>query len=539
MKLKSILIALSLLFFLFSSAQNYSEVLGRPTDNSITISIRFDQACEFYFEYGTTSGNYISHSTITTVAAAAPIEIDLINLSPNTRYYYRTRYRLIGSTTFSSSSEHQFQTWRPKGNSFSFVVEADPHLDSNTTPLSYRLALQHMLSKKPDFLIDLGDNFMSEKLPVDSQNVAGITYRHQLFRDYFKDITHSVPLFLTLGNHEGESGWIPGSTSTSLPALSASIRKEYYPNPYPNNFYSGNTVADPIIGLREDYYAFEWGDALFIVIDPYWYTHSKPGWGWTLGIDQYNWLKRIITTSTAKFKFVFSHQLVGGNGNDARGGVEFAKLFEMGGYNLDGTYGFDSNRPGWSKPVHSLMKENGGSIFFHGHDHFFGKQDLDSIVYQEVPQPSARDILHVTGLEAGYGYSLGTLLANRGYLYVSVTPDSVKVDYIKIYLPNEENATRHNGDIAYTYTIVKKSNATIINNDELVKIDPNPASTSLNIKVKDGLGTFHVTIYNLSGQKIMESSLSQINVSGIPSGMYIIEVSGASYRVTKKIVINR
>ena len=34
-------------------------------------------------------------------------------------------------------------------------------------------------------------------------------------------------------------------------------------------------------------------------------------WNWTLGQQQYNWFKQTLQESTAKFKFVFSHQLVG------------------------------------------------------------------------------------------------------------------------------------------------------------------------------------------------------------------------------------
>jgi len=40
----------------------------------------------------------------------------------------------------------------------------------------------------------------------------------------------------------------------------------------------------------EEYYAFNWGDGLFIVLNPYLYTENKPnknGWEWTLGKEQY------------------------------------------------------------------------------------------------------------------------------------------------------------------------------------------------------------------------------------------------------------
>jgi len=187
------------------------------------------------------------------------------------------------------------------------------------------------------------------------------------------------------------------------------------------------------------------------VLDPYWYTVTKPGWGWTLGADQYNWFKSAITTSKAKYKFIFCHQIVGGNGNDARGGTEFVDFFEMGGKNLDGTTAFDTYRPGWGKPIHTLLKENKATIYFHGHDHFYGKQDKDGIVYQEVPQPSNKNITNISA--ADYGYVDGTLLPGRGFLLLTVSGSSVKVEYVKTYLPSEEKAGSKNGDIGATYTI--------------------------------------------------------------------------------------
>ena len=97
------------------------------------------------------------------------------------------------------------------------------------------------------------------------------------------------------------------------------------------------------------------------------------------------------------------------------------------------------------------MKENNGTIFFHGHDHFYGKQDKDGIVYQEVPQPSNKNITNLSASE--YGYISGLLLPGRGYLLVTVTGTSVKVDYVGTYLPSEENALHKNGEIITSYTI--------------------------------------------------------------------------------------
>ena len=97
------------------------------------------------------------------------------------------------------------------------------------------------------------------------------------------------------------------------------------------------------------------------------------------------------------------------------------------------------------------MKENKATIYFHGHDHFYGKQDKDGIVYQEVPQPSNKNITNISATD--YGYVNGTLLPGRGFLLLTVSGSSVKVEYVKTYLPAEEKAGSKNGDIGATYTI--------------------------------------------------------------------------------------
>ena len=428
----------------------FSEILGRPTNTSVTVNILFNKSSEVFWEFGTTAGNYTGKTVTSTANKDVPLEVDLTSLTTNTKYYYRVRYRPTGTTTFLAGPEYTFQTPRTSGTSFTFAIEADPHLDDNSDTTAYTLTLKNILSKNPDFLVDLGDTFFSEKQPVKTQAV--VTARHLLLRSFFDNTCHSVPLFLVLGNHEGEAGWALDGTANSLPVMASNTRNLYFPNPAPNTFYSGVSKSENFVGQRKAYYAFEWGNVQIIVLDPYWYTVSKPGWGWTLGSDQFSWFKSAITSSKAKYKFVFCHNLVGGNGNDARGGSEFADFFEWGGNDLNGTASFEKNRPGWGgKSIHTLMKENGATIFFHGHDHFYDKQDKDGIVYQEVPQPSNKNISNTSA--ADYGYTTGKILPGRGYLLMSVTSNSVKVDYIKTLLPTEEGANGKNGDVAASYTI--------------------------------------------------------------------------------------
>lgn len=550
MKIYLPLVTLILILGKLTYGQNYTEILGRPTASSITMSILFDQKADVYWEYGTVSGNYVNSTANFVAEKDIPLEIDFTSLAADSKYYYRTRYRENGSTTsFLSGPEHSFQTQRSAGKAFTFAIEADPHLDTNSNPSSYALTLQNILSARPDFLLDLGDIFMSEKQAVINQAV--ITSRHLLFRPYFNEVCHSVPLYLVIGNHEGELGWRLDGTANSLPVLASNTRKLYYPNPLPNTFYSGNTKEEPYVGLRENYYAWEWGDALFIVLDPFWYTLLKPDWGWTLGEAQYTWFKNVISTSQARFKFVFCHNLVGGKGNDARGGTEYAGMFEMGGNNLDSTWGFDLHRPSWEKPIHQLMVENNASIFFHGHDHFFGKQEKDGIIYQEVPQPSNKNTNMISATQ--YGYVDGVFLPGRGYLLVTVNDSGCRVDYIKTLLPNEENASNKNMDVAYSYTLVSKTsgmveNAATSGHFQLKQNFPNPFSpeTTINysITVADHI---QLKVYDVYGREVV-SLVNQYQPSGaysvtlnsekasIPCGIYYLRLTAGNDSKSLKMI---
>ena len=54
---------------------------------------------------------------------------------------------------------------------------------------------------------------------------------------------------------------------------------------------------------------------------------------------------------------------------------------------------------------------------------------------------------------AEYGYVNGLFLPGRGYLKVTVTPDSTNIKYIKSYLTAEENANHKNGEVADSYSV--------------------------------------------------------------------------------------
>jgi predicted phosphodiesterase len=318
-------------------------------------------------------------------------------------------------------------------------MQADSHLDSSTDPNIYTNTLRNMLADSADFLMDLGDTFMSDKY-ANFQNADGQYYAQ---RHYFGLAGTQLPLFLVQGNHDAELGWLPANATWA-----AGQRLKYFAPVVANTFYS----SAPSLPTPRNYYAFRWGDAMMIALDPYQFTMTKPGgntspWGWTLGKEQYDWLQGVLRSNTAPFTFVFLHHLVGGNGAEARGGSEASVFFEWGGRNLDGTTGFATQRPGWAMPIHDLLLQYQVSAVFHGHDHLYVNQQRDGIRYQEVPQPSfARE--NATSSAVDYGYLSGVLFGSSGHLRVTVTPTKATVEYIRSRLTTGNGAVVDAYDIA-------------------------------------------------------------------------------------------
>jgi hypothetical protein len=269
----------------------------------------------------------------------------------------------------------------------------------------------------------------------------------------------SAPLFLVPGNHDGEFSWRDGHSTDDIAAWANGMRTKYFPNPLPSAFYSGNEAKGKRSGFLADYYAWEWGDGLFIVLDPFWYTTRKPrqdgdGWAWTLGETQYRWLQKTLQASKAPYKFVFIHHLVGGIGRDARGGSEAAKYFEWGGCSADGSAGFKTMRPGWPKPIHELLRDAHVTAVFHGHDHFFAKQELDGIVYQLVPQPG-HPRADAAKMAKECGYVQGDVVDGSGYLRITISASNAMVSFMRTPPAEGSPEQRAATEPAYSYSIAR------------------------------------------------------------------------------------
>lgn len=535
-------------------AQNYTVILGRPTDQSVTANILFDQSVVLKVEYGVVSEGYTSVTGEFTINQNEPKAVVLSGLNPNIRYFYRLRYRTSAETTFRIGNEGTFQTQRSRGSTFSFTIEADPHpYDKKCYAPLWNIALQNQLNDKADFMFDLGDTFGDDHEPFTITS-AEIKQLHLNNRVFFGRVCHSLPLFLCLGNHEGESGYYLLQTPPNNLATYGTIwRKYYYSNPVPDGFYSGNnTVEGNGIGLPENYYAWEWGDALFVVIDAYrYYTASaKPGkWDWTIGKTQYDWLKKTLETSSAKYKLVFAHHVLG----EARGGALLAKLYEWGGTDGKNASEFAANRPGWEMPIHQLMVKNKVNIFFQGHDHLFAKEELDGLVYQTVPMPS--DSSYTLGMIANADAFGGTKLSGSGHLRVTVSPEKLQVDFVNAILPGDETAAKKNASVAFSYAISSAGSNTsspllpeTIENS-LLRIFPNPfhdrTTITFNLRKR---GPVEIIISDISGQiidKIERQELApgtntffwEVPIQSIGSRIYFCSIKTPDGYFTEKMIV--
>ena len=484
-------------------------VLGRPTNTSISVNVLSLSDQEVYVEYGSQPGDYDATTPAATLRANEPHVFELTGLEPDAGYSYRLRFRNPGDGEFLDAAPADFRTQRARGSAYTFAVQADSHMGAMTRhqkwcptcgreladDVTFANTMINIVNYNPDFLVDLGDTFMTSQnfgnglfeiqnrqrgAPIREIDVIG---DFLLLRGYLGQSAYDVPLFLMLGNHDTERQSRLDGTPDNIAVWANNARKHYFPAPTANEFYAGSVEEVPHIGRHDGWYAWEWGDAQFVGLDPFWNTRGGGPWGRTLGREQYDWLKETLESSNASFKFVFIHHLVGGLDNPfggSRGGHIYAEYFEWGGrtpFDIENwsaprgpeaaenweprprvdpeteSYDFDEHRPGWGVPIHRMLVDNSVNVVFHGHDHVYVKEvHRDGIIYQAVAQPSRKaggDVISMAERE-GYDVENGVIHSSPGFLNVSISPDEATVEYVKTV---EDCAVEDCSYIADSYTI--------------------------------------------------------------------------------------
>lgn len=462
-----------------ATAPAITQILGRPTANSVSLSVLSSQALSAYIEYGYSKVKYSAKSKVATLIAGEPFTFEFSNLKSNSRIYYRVRYKTKDSKSFTASKQYSFMTARSSGSTFSFTVQGDTHPERAGKMFRsdlYYVTMANVAAQLPDFHILMGDDFSIDPLISKGQATkANVEKIYKTHRDWLTIPGSTSSIFLVNGNHEQAAAYLLDGTNTNPAVLAGSARNKFYPLPAPDQFYSGNTEEIAGVGLPRDYYSWTWGDALFVTLDPYWHSPSavdnvagdEKGAGdsgasgggkgggkgardlWKVGIGdaQYLWLKKVLEESDAKYKFVFAHHVLG----TGRGGIEVSTTYEWGGTDPKGVTTFAKERPNWELPIHDLMVKNGVSIFFQGHDHIFVTQERDGLIYQSMPNP-ADDTFSYFNDSA---YKSGTKAPNSGHVRVTVAPDAATVEYF--LAARSTDSGRKNLDLAHSYQVAPKA----------------------------------------------------------------------------------
>lgn len=451
----------------------FSHILGRPTKNSAALSLVASAASELYVEFGVSKTKFTGKTDIKSLKVNDPQVFELAGLPASSKIYYRLRYRASGTGAFAAGTILSFSTAKASGKAFAFTVQGDTHPERAGKMFNadlYTVAMKNIVAQQPDFHILLGDDFSIDPLIGKNQaNQASIEKVYSTHRQWLAISGGSVPIFLVNGNHEQAAQYLLDGTSANPAVLAGLARLKYFPLPINDGFYSTDAKEVEHVGNPRDYYSWNWGDATFITLDPYWHsksavdnaagvsndqsqTNKKAGGGsgktadlWQVGLgdEQYQWLKTILETSKSKYIFVFAHHVMG----TGRGAVEVSYNYEWGGKDPGNKTTFKEQRPTWELPIHDLMVKHGVSVFFQGHDHIFVTQSRDGLVYQSMPNP-ADDTFSMFNEDA---YKTGTKAPNSGHVRVTVGSTAAKVEYF--LAARTQDTKRKNRSIAHSYSV--------------------------------------------------------------------------------------
>lgn len=397
-------------------------LLSCPTESSIRVNaLNNKQAAEAIIELRKDAlQDWERREPALKVAPYEVLDWNLRNLSAATRYEYRVLLKQGSDEALRPVAAGRFRTQRKGPASYTAVLITDPHTGSfppgSGPVLTLDQVVQNAARANADFVLELGDNVAwrgSREFPQANSNGALNAYAR--YRRQIGPLSIHCPHFAVIGNWEGESGKFPEKSIEIV----AAVRRSLLPNPNHLTYPQGGSE-------REDYYAFSWGDALYIILNIQ--TYSKPSAPdklptlmadvnqieeWTLGEKQMAWFEKTLRNATERFRFVCMHHPAGGNAGDA----------------LNTAYGRGGARAwntGEQARIHSLMKKHKVQIFFYGHDHVFVDDVVDGIHYTLPGSCGAP--WKFTKEETGYE----RFWPDSGHAQLDVTPEKATVTFINL-----------------------------------------------------------------------------------------------------------
>jgi 3',5'-cyclic AMP phosphodiesterase CpdA len=263
----------------------------------------------------------------------------------------------------------------------------EPDWPLNKFKFSFMLAkaLRYILaSEDPDFFVNLGDsngigaNYRWENWGLPFKNLTEQDYDYIAktlwlrSRKAFSAVTPNMPVFWTLGNHDGDESW-----------NGARFRAKYWRQ----KFFTFPTQTTHPEGGHPDgnYYAFSWGadqdnrgGAQFIMLDVTGFCGNVPKKveEWTLGAEQLRWFEDVLSKNDHGLSFACFHHVLGGW---PAGSTEEEKSYSYGRgplFTVNDYAGYaDPNKVEQVK-LTDLGKRHGLRGFIFGHDHIFRVQKI-------------------------------------------------------------------------------------------------------------------------------------------------------------------
>ena len=344
----------------------------------------------------------------------------LQDLVPATRYEYRLLLKQGSDESLRQAVTGSFTTQRKGPASYTALLMTDPHTGyfppGSGPVLTLDRVVQNASRAKAEFVLDLGDNVAwagSREFPQTNSNGALSAYAR--YRRQIGPLSAHCPHFAVIGNWSGESGKFPEKSIQ----IAASVRRNLLPGPNHQTYPQGGSEG-------EDYYAFSWGDALYVILNIQ--TYSKPSKPdrlptlmadvneieeWTLGEKQMSWFEATLKNATERFRFVCMHHPAGGNAGDPLNTV----------YGRGGARAWNT---GEQVRIHSLMKKHKVQMFLYGHDHVFVDDVVEGIHYTLPGSCGAP--WKFTKAETGYE----RFWPDSGHAQLDVTPENATVTFINI-----------------------------------------------------------------------------------------------------------
>ena len=387
--------------------------VGMPTESSVLVNLvagERDISCRVRFRRADREKKEWSFSEKLAMKANDIADLRLSGLESGTRYVYEVLAGTDGTET--TVAEGGFKTRMVRPDKFSFALFSDSHITPAAPERSGVLGrvADAIAFRQPDFAIALGDNIQAlcktHGGPFVSPEGPRISYSY--YRQSLRHLPSEMALFNVIGNWEGENGWHPEDAR----GWARETRMRMVPGPGAQSYPEGGSPDG-------GYYAFTWGDVLFVALHATGYTRTNHALGslegkaddWTLGDRQMAWLTECLKASHARWKLIFTHHTEGGRAGDdvnsryGRGGALAAHVGEQG-------------------KIHELMQKYGVQAFFYGHDHVFTFQEADGIPY--ICVGSAGAPWKFTSDETGYPWSM----PDSGFVWVDVDGKRMNLSFV-------------------------------------------------------------------------------------------------------------